>query len=184
MTKRFFRDWLPSQEKLSQSKILRIFGDSALNPVLWYVNKKSISRAMLIGTFWGMLPIPFHSILIVICAILFDANLPISLMLAWIMNPFTILPILYIAFWMGTKIYHVHMINKEMLLGVLHQIVHWIKNFGHGHIDLSLAKILLTGMLIEAFITAVLAYFITKIIWNWKVIQKSKKREKRLEPPL
>ncbi len=176
MTKRSFQDWLPSVEKVRNSKVLRIFGDSALNPVLWYVNKKSISRAMCIGTFWGLLPIPFHSILIVICAILFDANLPISLMLAWIMNPLTIVPILYFAFWIGTKIYHVHMIDKQMLLGVLHQIVRWIQNFGHGHVDLSLAKILLTGLLIEASIFAILSYFITRLIWKCNVYQKWQKR--------
>ncbi|SPL72304.1 DUF2062 domain-containing protein [Acinetobacter stercoris] len=176
MTKRFYHRWLPSPDSVKNSKILKIFGDSALNPVLWYVNKKSISRAMLIGTFWGILPIPFHSVLIMLCVILFDANLPISLMLAWIMNPFTIIPILYFAFWIGTKIYNVHMINNEMILGILHQVVRWIKNLGHGYVDLSLAKILLTGLIIEAAIFAILAYFITRLVWQYHVYQKWQKR--------
>ncbi|MCG5492927.1 DUF2062 domain-containing protein, partial [Klebsiella variicola] len=84
----------------------------------------------------------------------FEVNLPIGLVLAWLSNPLTLVPILYIGFWIGTKIYHVQMINKEMLLGVLHQISNWVRNFGHAHIDLSLAKILLSGLVIEALVVA------------------------------
>lgn len=47
--------------------------------------------------------------------LLFEVNLPISLMLAWLSNPLTLAPILYIGFWFGAHIYHVHMINKKML---------------------------------------------------------------------
>ena len=137
---------------------------------------KSISKAVFIGTFWGILPIPLHSALIIITVLLFEANLPISLLLAWIMNPFTIVPILIFAFWIGTQIYGVHMINKDMLLGVFHQIVHWIQNFGHGHIDFSLAKILATGLLIEALLFAVVLFTLTRIYWRWTVIKKWRNR--------
>ena len=114
--------------------------------------------------------------MIIITVLLFEANLPISLLLAWIMNPFTIVPILIFAFWIGTQIYGVHMINKDMLLGVFHQIVHWIQNFGHGHIDFSLAKILATGLLIEALLFAVVLFTLTRIYWRWTVIKKWRNR--------
>ncbi|WP_252063848.1 DUF2062 domain-containing protein, partial [Acinetobacter baumannii] len=152
MAKQFFQSWLPSPEKVTNMKFLRIFGQKTLNPVLWYVNRKSITRAIFVGTFFGLLPIPFHSVFIVMAVLLFEVNLPISLMLAWLSNPLTLAPILYIGFWFGAHIYHVHMINKKMLLGVLHQISRWITHFGHGHIDLSLAKILISGLIVEAFV--------------------------------
>ena len=178
MAKRFFRSWLPSPEQVNKLKIMRIFGDKALNPTLWYVNRKSISKAMFIGTFWGILPIPLHSLLIILTVLIFEANLPIALLLAWIMNPLTIVPILIFAFWIGSKIYHVHTINKEMLLGVFHQIIAWIKNFGHGHIDLSLAKILATGLFIEAVIFATLFFVLTRISWRCTIVKKWRKRQK------
>ena len=176
MAKRFFQSWLPSPEKVNNLKFMKIFGDKALSPQLWYVNRKSISKAMFIGTFWGILPIPFHTILIVLTIIFFEANLPIGFILSWIMNPLTVVPILIFAFWIGSKIYHVHMINKDMLLGVFHQIIHWIKNFGHGHIDFSLAKILATGLFIEAITFATLLFIATRIYWRWSVIKKWRQR--------
>lgn len=176
MAKHFFQSWLPSPERVNSLKIIKIFGKYASNPQLWYVNRKSISKAVFIGTFWGILPIPLHSALIIITVLLFEANLPFSLLLAWIMNPFTIVPILIFAFWIGTQIYGVHMINKDMLLGVFHQIVHWIQNFGHGHIDFSLAKILATGLLIEALLFAVVLFTLTRIYWRWTVIKKWRNR--------
>lgn len=117
--------------------------------------------------------------------LLFEVNLPISLMLAWLSNPLTLVPILYIGFWFGAHIFHVHMINKEMLLGVLHQISRWITHFGHGHIDFSLAKILMTGLVVEAFVFAVILYLSTEIFgvgWLLRtgkvdIVIKSKKKK-------
>ena len=106
--------------------------------------------------------------------LLFEVNLPISLMLAWLSNPLTLAPILYIGFWFGAHIYHVHMINKKMLLGVLHQISRWITHFGHGHIDLSLAKILISGLIVEAFVFATILYIVTEIFWRWMDIKNKK----------
>lgn len=51
MAKQFFQSWLPSPEKVTNMKFLRIFGQKTLNPVLWYVNRKSITRAIFVGTF-------------------------------------------------------------------------------------------------------------------------------------
>lgn len=98
--------------------------------------------------------------------------------MAWLTNPFTVVPILYLGFWFGSKIYHVHMINKDMLLGVLHQIINWLKNFGHGHIDFSLAKILVSGLVIEAILFAIIFYFATHLLWRWVVIKNWKARSK------
>ncbi|MDB9696114.1 DUF2062 domain-containing protein, partial [Acinetobacter nosocomialis] len=88
--------------------------------------------------------------------------------------------------WFGSHIYHVHMINKKMLLGVLHQISRWITHFGHGHIDFSLAKILMTGLIVEAFVFAIILYIVTEVFWRWMVIRnwKSRPGHKRQEDAL
>ena len=101
--------------------------------------------------------------------------------MAWLTNPLTVVPILYLGFWFGTKIYHVHMINSDMLLGVLHQIINWLMNFGHGHIDFSLAKILVSGLVIEAILFAISFYLITHLLWRWSVVNAWKKRKQALQ---
>ena len=176
MAKRFFQSWLPSSSKVAEMKWIKIFGQRTLNPLLWYVNRKSISQAIFIGTFWGMLPLPFHSLLIVLTVLVFEVNLPISLCLAWLTNPLTLLPILYLGFWLGAKIFQVNMIDQQMLLGVLHQISHWLTHFDHGHVDFSLAKILISGLLLEALITAIILFGMTRIFWRWSVIHQYKYR--------
>lgn len=180
--KALFSVLAPISRKSQKPENHEDFGSKALSPQLWYVNRRSISKAMFIGTFWGMLPIPLHTLLIVFTILIFEANLPIGLLLAWIMNPLTIVPILIFAFWIGSKIYQVNMINKEMLLGVFHQIMNWIKNFGHGHIDFSLAKILVTGLFIEALFFAILFFTLTRISWRLSVIKKW--RNRNATPPL
>ncbi|NUF35801.1 DUF2062 domain-containing protein, partial [Acinetobacter oleivorans] len=59
----------------------------------------------------------------------------------------------------------------------------WITHFGHGHIDFSLAKILMTGLVVEAFVFAVILYLSTEIFWRWMVIKnwKSRHRHKKQE---
>ena len=106
----------------------------------------------------------------------FEVNLPISLCLAWLTNPFTLVPILYLGFWLGAKVFQVNMIDQDMMLGVLHQISHWISHFGHGHIDFSLAKILLSGLVLEAFIFALILFVMTRLFWQWSIIQHYKRR--------
>ena len=48
MPKKFFNKWLPSSEKVARLKFMRIFGERTLNPLLWYVNRHSIAKAMFI----------------------------------------------------------------------------------------------------------------------------------------
>ncbi len=178
MAKQFFRRWLPSTERISRSKILSIFGQHLLNPQIWYINRKSITKAMFIGTFFGLIPIPFHSLFIVVAVLLLRVNLPLSLMMCWLSNPLTIVPIIYVSFWTGTQIFQVHMIDEAMLKGVLHQISDWITHFGQGYVDLSLAKILIVGMITVAFITALLLTILTNLYWRYSVQRAWRKRQK------
>ncbi|WP_151710446.1 DUF2062 domain-containing protein [Acinetobacter brisouii] len=177
MVKQLLQSWLPSPERVSSMKMMKLFGKHTANPLLWYVNRKSICKAIFIGTFFGLLPIPFHSIFIILAVLLLEINLPVSLALAWLSNPFTLVPILYIGFWIGTKIFQVHMIDQAMLMGVMHQIVNWIENFGHGHIDFSLAKILMTGLIVEALVTAIVLYIATQLLWRWSVLRSWNRRK-------
>ncbi|MCF8998540.1 DUF2062 domain-containing protein [Acinetobacter nectaris] len=176
MLKQTLQSWLPSSEKVASSKIMKLFGSRTRDPLLWYVNRRSISRAVLIGAFFGLLPIPFHSILIILAVLMLEVNLPIGLSLAWLTNPFTIAPILYVAFWIGSKIYHVQMIDKEVLLTTFHQVSAWLSHFGHGYVDTSMTKVLFSGLLIEALSFSLILYIITLLFWRWSTIHQWHKR--------
>ena len=55
--------------------------------------------------------------------------------------------------------------------------VNWIENFGHGHIDFSLAKILMTGLIVEALVTAIVLYIATQLLWRWSVLRSWNRRK-------
>jgi hypothetical protein len=55
--------------------------------------------------------------------------------------------------------------------------LNWLKNLGHGHIDFSLAKILVSGLVIEAVLFAISFYLITHLFWRWSVVNAWKKRK-------
>lgn len=177
MIKKYLRAWLPSPQKIASLRIMKLFGSLVNNPIIWYINRRSICKAIFIGTFLGLLPIPFHSVLIILAVFLFEANLPLALALAWITNPLTLVPVLYVGFWFGSWIYQVPMIDKPMMLGILHQCIHWIKSFGKTHLDLNLAKVLATGLLIEATVFSILLYLLSRLIWRLDVSLAWRKRK-------
>lgn len=152
--------------KILSSKLFKLFGHHLKNPLLWYINRHSICKAVFVGTFFGLLPIPFHSIFIVIAILIWVVNLPIGLTLAWLMNPLTIAPILYGASWIGCKIYHTAMLNQHDIIQNLHEIKEWLTHFGHTSINLSIAKILSTGLIIEALLCAILFSGLSLLCWD------------------
>ncbi len=167
---------MPTPEQIAAMKIMRLFGQRASAPQLWQINRRTVSKAIFIGTFFGTLPLPFHSLLILFAAVLLRVNLPISLALSWLMNPFTILPILYTGFWIGTRLFQMPMVNQDILILLMHQLADWITTWGQAAVDLTLLKPLMLGLLIEALILASSLYLLTHLLWRWQIIKRWQKR--------
>lgn len=180
MAKQFFQSWLPSAERIAQSKVLSIFGRHLMHPQIWYINRRSITKAMFLGTFFGMIPIPFHTVMIVLLVLLMRVNLPLSLAMSWLTNPLTLIPILYAGFWTGAQIFQVQMIDRNMLIGVMHQISDSVSHLSAGQLDLSLAKILMVGLVTVAFVTAIVLSTLTALFWRYSVQRAWRKRRQAL----
>ncbi|MBF0281478.1 MAG: DUF2062 domain-containing protein [Zetaproteobacteria bacterium] len=101
MPKRYIQRWMPDPEKIRSHKHLRFFGSFLTNPGLWYLNRRSVAKAFWIGMFFAWVPVPFQMVLAAAGAIIFQANLPISIALVWITNPFTMPPMFYGAYLLG-----------------------------------------------------------------------------------
>ncbi len=60
---------------------------------LWRINCDSVSRGVAIGLFAAAIPLmPFQMVIAAFLAIIIRANLPISVAVSWISNPFTLVP--------------------------------------------------------------------------------------------
>jgi uncharacterized protein (DUF2062 family) len=105
MPKKFFKRYLPNPEKIKTIKALDFLGDKLHAPNLWHLNRRSVSRAFAIGL-WAMYtpPLPWQQIIAAICAVYFNANLPIAVALVWITNPLTWVPMYYVAYKVGALV--------------------------------------------------------------------------------
>jgi len=65
------------------------------------VNRRMVSRAILVGMFIAMIPMPMQMLAVVLVAPFFRFNVPIGVSLVWITNPFTMPVIYYVEYLTG-----------------------------------------------------------------------------------
>ena len=104
MPKKFIRRFLPEPQAVKNNKILRVFGSVLHEPNLWHLNRRSAAGGFCIGLFFAFWPVPFQMWLSAGVAIPFRANLPLSVATVWVTNPFTIPPIFYAAYKIGSTV--------------------------------------------------------------------------------
>ena len=167
MIKNVIKRFFPKLDTVKEEKILKIFGPAVLQPNLWHINKKSVSRGFAIGAFCAFLPIPGQMILAAFLSITFAANIPISLVLTWITNPITFTPIFYFAYKVGKIIFDGRITYDvdEKEIDILSNIMHiW--------------EPLLLGSIILSITGSIVAYIIIRVYWRYYVIKIWSKRKK------
>jgi len=85
----------------SNPKLDAIMKRYKIPPELLSVNRKMVSRAILVGIFIAMIPMPMQMLAVILVAPFFRFNVPIGVSLVWITNPFTMPVIYYIEYLTG-----------------------------------------------------------------------------------
>ena len=112
---------------------------------------------------------PSQMIAAAICAILFRANLPLSVALVWISNPLTMAPIFYFNYVVGS------LILGEQANEALQFELSWdwlLNTLGELWLPLYL------GSVVVGIILSLAAYFAIRLFWRFHVYQNWKKRNK------
>jgi uncharacterized protein (DUF2062 family) len=125
---------------------------------------------------------PFHSIPAVFAALFFRLNLPLCLLLVWVNNPLTLIPILYFSFFVGSMLLHQHdSMQNAPSFQDLQQIIANI--FTHrdfpahaAHLTAYIEPILL-GMLITGFTLGCIGYLGMNWFWHYRVMSAWRKRQ-------
>ncbi|MCV2883906.1 DUF2062 domain-containing protein [Aestuariibacter sp. AA17] len=104
MPKKIIQRFLPDHQTIKQQKFLSLFGSVLHDPNLWHLNRRSASGAFGIGLFFAFWPVPFQMWLSAASAIPLRVNLPLSVATVWLTNPFTMPPMFYGAYLVGTAI--------------------------------------------------------------------------------
>lgn len=178
MPKKHLKRWLPTPEKLQESRIVRWFAPFLADPRLWHLSRNALNRAVYVGVFCAFLPLPGQMPLAIIGALIFRANVPMAVALTWLTNPFTAIPVSWTAYSVGAWILGEPPININTIATMLNQISAWLTGDGanplHNH-PFSLSAFGL-GLIICAVITSGVAGLIFRFIWRYHTLINWKKR--------
>lgn len=79
-------------------------------------NRKMISKGVFIGLFIAFIPMPMQMLAVISIMSFTKFNVPIALVICWLSNPFTMLPIYYIEYLTGSFILGMQTTPAEMTL--------------------------------------------------------------------
>jgi len=152
-------------------KGLGFLGKWLQDPSIWHLHRHSVAKACVIGLFWMSIPLPSQMLLAALTAILFRANLPISVALVWISNPLTMGPIFYFNYVVGTYI-----LGQKADQDLTFELSwHWIV-----HILGDLWMPLYLGSAVVGAALGIIIFFTIHIIWRRQVLNNWRNRcEKR-----
>jgi len=94
MPRKLIKRYLPHPDSVKENKFLSVFGKVIHDPQLWHLTRFSVSHAFMVGLFCAFIPVPFQMLLAAGGAVIFRANIAISVALVWITNPIT-MPFLF-----------------------------------------------------------------------------------------
>ena len=101
MPRRLFKRYMPDPTSIREHKSLRFFGKLLHDPNLWHLNRHSVARAMGVGLFAALIPMPAQMLLAAALAIPVRGNLPIAVSLVWLTNPLTMPPVFFVTYMTG-----------------------------------------------------------------------------------
>ena len=173
MPRELFKRYMPDPESIKHNRSLRFLGNLIHDSNLWQLNRHSIARAVAVGLFWAMIPMPMQMLAAALVAIPLRANLPLSIGLVWLTNPLTMPPIFYATYKLGAWLLGspaVSMPDKFSLQWVMEvTTTHW--------------QPLYFGSLVAAIVLSTVGYFGTLLYWRWWVARSWKRRQAKRLPP-
>lgn len=167
--RKWIKDHLPQFSKVRDHPSLQFLGEKLHNPNLWHINRKSVPKAVSIGLFMAMVPMPFQMVPAAILAFWWGANLVISCALVWLTNPITMPPVYYFTYKLGTIILDMPFkpIPFEASIG-------WLWHHFH-----TIALPLYVGSILCGIVLAIVGNLVIRLLWRLAILRAYHKRKKR-----
>jgi uncharacterized protein (DUF2062 family) len=154
MSRKIFSKWLPSRESLEKVRHLRVLGPLLARPWLWHLNRRSVAVGLAAGVFIGFiipmgLQIPFAAV----AAFWVRGNLAAAALSTLVTNPFTVAPIYYLAYRLGTFLMGAEPVAWSSDLPVMAKLA-------------SVGGPLILGLVVLGIVGGTVAYFGTHALWR------------------
>lgn len=165
MLVKWVKKYFPDKTSLKDQPALRRVRNYLKHPNLWSINCASLARGVSIGLLVAFIPLPFQMLIAAVLSILFRAYLPIAIVLTWITNPLTFIPINFFVYQVGSrvmgKVNGFHMVVPDWHFNSLYEF--WM-SFKAWISHLSVTY--LVGLPVVAISAAVIGYFAVLIFWR------------------
>ena len=140
--------------------------DTFAQPMVWHLNRRSVSGGVAVGLFVSWIPVPLQMLLAAVLAAILRVHVPVSVVMVWFTNPLTFAPLLYAAWRSGSMILGRPVLAEPLTFSTNSILV----SAGHAW------PMLLTGMFFCASISAVLGFCITMLAWRINAIRRWRNR--------
>ncbi len=178
MPRKLFRKYLPDARTVRANRLVAPFARWLEHPNLWHLNRRSVSGAVAIGLFSGLVPGPLQMLTALALSIGLRRNLPVALLLTFYTNPFTIVPLYLLAYGYGRLLMgakhegRVEPFDMDWsdLGGSMASLVDWM---------LGLGPPLAIGLVALALSLAALGYLAVQLGWRLYVTTAWRRRKRR-----
>jgi len=181
MPRKFFRKYLPSHAAINGNRHVARFGSLLRHHNLWHLHRRSVAGGLAAGMFAGLIPgsNPVQFTAAALLAIAFRVNLPIAVIVTLYSNPFTIVPLYYLAFKLGQLVMADSTATMpEFAFGLedkgftewLPTALNWLTSIG---------KPLLVGLPLLALLLSVIGYAVVRVTWRCYVVHTWRRRKLR-----
>jgi uncharacterized protein (DUF2062 family) len=179
LPKRYFKKYLPSHERIRESRLVRFMGPLLRHHNLWHLNRRSVAGGVAAGAFAGLIPGPVQMLLAATFAVVFRVNLPVAVFTTLYSNAFTTIPLYLLAYEIGTLFggasgkprppfeFDWH---SQDWLGFFPALFHWIAALG---------PTFLVGLFVLASLLSLTSYFAVRGLWRLVAVMQWRKRAKR-----
>jgi uncharacterized protein (DUF2062 family) len=180
MPRKFFRKYLPSHATIRENRHIGRFGSWLQHHNLWHLHRRSVAGGVAAGMFAGLIPgsNPVQFAAAALLAIAFRVNLPIAVIVTLYSNPFTIVPLYYLAYQLGklalgesggTLPPFEFGLDGKSLDEWLPAAFDWVTSIG---------RPLLVGLPLLAVLLSIVSYFGVRCAWRCYVVHAWRQRKR------
>jgi len=137
------------------------------------INRRSVSRGVLVGLFWGFIPMPMQMLAVIATTPFIRFNVPIAISMVWLSNPLTMPAMYYMEYLTGN-----FLLGREGLKNV-ELTLDW---FSHHWSDIVVP--LYVGTAFYSIVVSYLIYLLINYLWIRSVklerLHKDKLRRQKI----
>lgn len=163
--------WLPTREKLATDPhFSRLAGFLFSRPWLWALNRRAVARGVACGLLVGVIPLPTQMVMAAALAGVVHGNVPAAVAATWLTNPFTAVPIWWVALQLGSLATGADLALPQIDWLSAQQVWTWMKSLGQP---------LVIGLGLTAVLLSAVGYVITMVLWRVVIVRRLQRRRSR-----